>query len=132
MPHPKICVLCDQEEEDIQHILVSCVFSRQIWFSLLDRVGFSVLAPQLDDTSFEEWWIKTDKLVPSVFTKCLNSLIVLGAWMIWKQHNDGVFNGASPNVSRTLSLIKEEDQLWGLACARELLCLPAVPVPIGT
>jgi hypothetical protein len=26
-----MCTLCDQEEETIQHILVSCVFTRQVW-----------------------------------------------------------------------------------------------------
>jgi len=29
------CLLCDQEEESIQHILVSCVFSREIWTKIL-------------------------------------------------------------------------------------------------
>jgi len=29
LPHPKWCPLCDQEDENIQHILISCVFARQ-------------------------------------------------------------------------------------------------------
>jgi hypothetical protein len=28
LPNPSCCVLCDQVGEDIQHILVGCVFSR--------------------------------------------------------------------------------------------------------
>lgn len=32
MEHPDRCKLCDQEEETIQHILVGCVFSREVWF----------------------------------------------------------------------------------------------------
>jgi hypothetical protein len=33
--------LCDQEEENIQHLLVGRVFSRGFWFSLLSRFGFA-------------------------------------------------------------------------------------------
>ena len=29
LPHPDKCLLCDQEEETIQHILTTCVFARQ-------------------------------------------------------------------------------------------------------
>jgi hypothetical protein len=28
LPHPDKCPLCDQEDENIDHLLVSCVFSR--------------------------------------------------------------------------------------------------------
>jgi hypothetical protein len=58
LPHPTCCVLCDQVEEDIQHILVGCVFAKQVWFQMLSKVGLSALAPQATDTSFEDWWIK--------------------------------------------------------------------------
>jgi len=55
LPHPARCPLCDQVEEDIQHLLVGCVFARQFWFDLLRQVGLAVLAPQPCDTSFDEW-----------------------------------------------------------------------------
>jgi hypothetical protein len=56
MNHPETCPLCDQEEENIDHLLVSCVFARQFWFSFLQRVHLHELAPQMDTTSFSEWW----------------------------------------------------------------------------
>jgi hypothetical protein len=49
------CV-CDQEEENIDHLLLSCVFTRQFWFSFLQRVNLQELAPQLENISFMEWW----------------------------------------------------------------------------
>ena len=117
-------MLCDQVEEDIQHILIGCVFAKQVWFQMLSKVGLSVLAPQAADTSFEDWWIKIEKLAPTVFRKGINSLIILGAWMIWKQRNDCVFNEVSTNVQRILTHIEEEAHLWCLAGARELARLP--------
>jgi hypothetical protein len=35
LDHPDACVLCDQEEETINHLLLSCIFARQFWFILL-------------------------------------------------------------------------------------------------
>jgi len=33
--HPAASPLCDQTEETIDHLLVSCVFSLQVWFAIL-------------------------------------------------------------------------------------------------
>ena len=41
LPHPEQCLLCDQEEEAINHLLVSCVFTRQFWFFLSILVSIS-------------------------------------------------------------------------------------------
>jgi hypothetical protein len=50
LPHPAKCLLCDQEQESIQHLLIGCVFARQFWFYLLQRVGLHSLMPQPDDS----------------------------------------------------------------------------------
>ena len=63
LPHPARCPLCDQEEENIQHLLVGCVFTRQFWFSLLRRFGLSPLAPQPQDVSFDSLWEKVEASV---------------------------------------------------------------------
>jgi hypothetical protein len=36
LPHPNQSPLCNQEDETVQHLLVSCVVSRQVWFNLLE------------------------------------------------------------------------------------------------
>ena len=59
--------------------------------------------------------------------KGLNSLIILGAWTIWRHRNDCVFNGASPRVDTALILAKEDAQLWSMAGARGL----PLPAPRG-
>jgi hypothetical protein len=40
---------------------------------------------------------------------------MLGAWMLQRQRNDCMFNGASPNLSTIVSLSNDEAQLWSMA-----------------
>jgi hypothetical protein len=37
LPHPARCPLCDQVDENLQHLLIKCVFARQLWFSILQH-----------------------------------------------------------------------------------------------
>lgn len=82
--HPEQCPLCDQHEETINHLLISCVFSRQFWFESLSRVGLQELAPQPEDLDFQEWWRVRSTQVVEQHRKGFNSLVILGAWILWK------------------------------------------------
>ena len=87
LAHPEKCPLCDQEEETINHLLLSCVFARQTWFEILLGLGLQVLSPQLEDPSFEEWWHKVSSKVSGQVQKGLNSTIILVAWSLWNHRN---------------------------------------------
>jgi hypothetical protein len=52
MEHPEHCLLCDQQPENINHLLVSRVFTRQIWFDLLREVGLQQFMPLPTQVSF--------------------------------------------------------------------------------
>jgi len=125
LPHPDKCFLCDQEEENIQHLLIGCVFSRQFWFAILHSFGLAALGPQPTDSFFDAWWDKVIMTVSSDVRKGLNSLIILGAWSIWKHRNDCVFNGATPSLPAALLLAREEALMWSLAGAKGLFLIPA-------
>ena len=45
LPHPEACPLCDQGDETINHLLVGCVFARQVWALVLHQLGMLQLAP---------------------------------------------------------------------------------------
>jgi hypothetical protein len=52
--------------------------------------------------------------------KGLNSLIILGAWILWKHRNACVFEGARPSIQHILQNFSLERKLWHLAGAHSL------------
>jgi hypothetical protein len=121
--------LCDQEEETIDHLLVSCVFTRQFWFCVLQKVSLQALTPQLE-VSFDVGGTASNR-VESQAKEGLNSIIILGAWSIWIHQNWCVFDGIPSNLNGVLSVLIEEMHLWSVARARgvsHLLVLPPLQV----
>jgi len=79
LPHPDRCPHCDQAEESINHLLLSCVFAREFWFKLLQRVGLQFLSPQIGEELFDDWWERINVHVGHQLQKGLNSPVILGA-----------------------------------------------------
>ncbi|GJM89732.1 hypothetical protein PR202_ga05948 [Eleusine coracana subsp. coracana] len=122
LPHPEVCPLCDQARESIDHILVSCVFVREVWFRVLGSVHLEAVAPTPDDTVFQFWW-RASKRVTREQRKGFNTLVMLVVWETWKHRNRCVFDGLPPHSQQLLDDILQEAQLWALAGARKLRAL---------
>ena len=99
---------CDQGEETVQHLLASCVVARQVWFNLLRPLNLGNHVPRQRERCFADWWRKVIKKVPKDLRKGVNSLIILGAWMIWKHRNACVFEGVAPSVNTIVRELKDE------------------------
>jgi hypothetical protein len=125
LDHPEKCLLCDQDEETIDHLLISSVFARQFWFNLLQQVHIQQLAPQLGATSFMDWWRSAHERSTRLIQKGSNSLVVLGAWMLWKHRNRCVFDGVAPCMAVAMTQAEEERKVWKLAGARGVAYLTA-------
>jgi hypothetical protein len=110
MEHPEHYLLCDQQPENINHLLVSCVFTRQIWL----EVGLQQFMPLPTQVSFEDWRRQSSMRVPSQLREGFNSLVILGARVVWKHRNQCLFHGASPSVAALLQVAREEALLWTL------------------
>jgi len=126
LDHPTQCPLCDQAGETIDHLLISCVFARQTWYNILQSFGLQDVAPQMVDLIFVDWWEGACSRLSGQVKKGFNSIIILGAWLIWKHRNHCVFDGGTPNLARVLSAFKEEAQQWSAAGARGVSYLLAL------
>jgi hypothetical protein len=49
--------------------------------------------------------------------KGLASVALLVPWMVWKQHNECIFDGAQPSFAALMTKIKNEASLWARAGA---------------
>jgi hypothetical protein len=70
---PERCPHCDQAEESINHLLLSCVFARNFLFRVFQRVGLQILAPQIGEEFFDDWWEKIILAAGGQLQKGLNS-----------------------------------------------------------
>jgi hypothetical protein len=96
---------------------------------LFREVGLHELVPQQTEEAFEAWWHLSSQRVQGEVRRGFNSLVILGAWIIWKHRNQCVFHGSAPNVAATLLVAREEALLWTLAGARGLSFIQALGSP---
>jgi hypothetical protein len=126
MNHPARCPLRNQEPETINHLLVSCVFSKVFRYTKLRKFGLHSLAPQYGDYIFLQWWERSSDIVAGPGRDGLNSLIILGAWMVWKHRNRVVFDRVSPLIlPLLLESANEEREKWQVVEAKGLSILAA-------
>lgn len=52
---PSPCYTCLQEEDNVDHMLIQCVFSREVWFLLFEHYGIDGRPPSTHDT-LVQWW----------------------------------------------------------------------------
>jgi len=112
LQHPDKSLLCDQEDETVKHILTSCVFTRQVWTSVLQRVGLPHLAPSLEFATSKDWWRWIAHRAPKAARKGLNSLMILTAWSIWKMRNRCIFNGCHMDARPVLQETNRQAHRW--------------------
>jgi hypothetical protein len=76
-------------------------------------------------TSFMDWWRSAHERSTRLIQKGFNSLVVLGAWMLWKHRNRCVFDGVAPCMAVAMTQAEEERKVWELAGARGVAYLTA-------
>lgn len=101
------CALYHQEDETVDHLLVACVFTREIWASLLSRVGLQQLTPGHDAT-IVDWWLATRTRVPEDQRRPFDSLVLVVSRIVWKERNARTFDRQHRTTAQVISAIREE------------------------
>jgi hypothetical protein len=100
------CALCTQASKSIHHLLLSCVFSREVWFRTLRSAGISSCTPSTSST-MPDWWITQRKRIDKVHHKGFDSLVVLTCRLLWKERNAWVFSNKSMSAPELSSWIQQ-------------------------
>lgn len=112
LPHQDSCPFCNQHEESIQHLLLRCVFAKEVWHNVCEALGRQDWTPSGTDV-LTEWCITKNDNGHRV--KDIRAIMVLVMWCIWKQRNDIVFEGATPSIPRLARTIEREGRSWRTA-----------------
>jgi hypothetical protein len=84
--HPSSCYICMQEEDNAEHILVQCVFAREVWHICGLRLGFNYNAPE-GDSVLEAWWSQERWRFRRKRRKCFDALVCTVCYALWKHRN---------------------------------------------
>lgn len=111
-----VCVFCGHGQETIDHILVGCAVTGQVWARFLRQVGFRAAAP-IGQTTLQDHWISARNSEAKHRRKELDSCIILVSWMIWKERNQRIFKNVTTPINQFLIRIQAEHHHWRMAAA---------------
>jgi hypothetical protein len=94
----KVCALCDQAVETLNHLLAHCVVAREAWFKVLRQLGWQHLTA-LPTSTTVQWWLTSRKRLAKARRRGFDSLVLLVAWSLWLERNSKVFDRRSSTVA---------------------------------
>jgi hypothetical protein len=106
-----LLALCAQEVESTGHLIVGCVFAREVWFRILGCFGWQALAPA-NPVGFAAWWLHARKRVVRQRHKAFDSLVTLVAWRVWHERNERVFHSTCNLLPQLVGNILAELDCW--------------------
>ena len=104
------CFLCEEDEEDINHLLLHCKKARMLWDLLLSIVGTSWVAPDSVIQMLLSW---QGAPVGKKSKNIWNAAPVCLFWTVWHNRNMLVFENRATSDQRTKFLFLSK--LWTLA-----------------
>ncbi|XP_059076472.1 uncharacterized protein LOC131875810 [Cryptomeria japonica] len=87
---PSRCILCQEQEETVNHLLLHCKFSSHYWWHFMRKLRIFGPFP----SGLDEWFLEWSKLEGNaIFADLLYILPSLLMWEIWKEKNRRIFQG---------------------------------------
>lgn len=107
--HQDACPFCDQEEETINHLLLDCVFTREVWTATCHALGKQDWIPSRGE-KVQEWC--QNKAGTGRSGKDVRAILILVLWEVWKYRNTIVFDGVTPSIIHVIDTIVGEGRTW--------------------
>jgi hypothetical protein len=81
------CIFCDQAAETMDHIILGCVYSREVWATCLRRFLLHDLVVVVQEEGVMVWWTNSRKRLPKEIRRGFDSLFFLVGWLLQKERN---------------------------------------------
>ena len=94
-----------QLPKTIDHLLIACPFSWEIWFKVLHKVGWDSVAPNIQSHKFVVWSADVRKQIQKAGRCCFDSLVVLVCWLL---RNDRTFDRRVRTIQDVLARVSDE------------------------
>lgn len=101
MIFPNWCVLCESEEEAVDHMFIHCNFSNWIWDEIALLMNIQWAKPKILAELVEQWDPRSGR---KKLMEAWNLLALHMCWAIWKERNASIFKRSSGTVAKTLEL----------------------------
>lgn len=109
--HPSPCYTCLQCEENVEHILIQCMYAREVWEGCLSALHLNIPRPSTQD-NYLQWWLSSRKHYQKAQKRGFDTLAIVVAWNLWKQHNARVFNRENLPRRDLIHKILQEIEEW--------------------
>jgi hypothetical protein len=120
--------------ETICHLVQECRYSKSIW----DKVGSWISAPALNPANwnqtndFGQWFVNMGNSGQGARRDGVQSMVMLTAWVIWKERNNRIFNKSYRTPIQLYSEIQDEAKMWVRAGNKGMeVVLPATAQQLG-
>lgn len=110
----------------MDHLLIGCTFSKELWIRLLSLLGWRHLTVGMS-SSFLDWWMLARKRIQKQLRQGFDALVLLLAWELWKERNARVFEGKASLQDVVFNKVLDMGKQWSLAGFDALLHLPSWP-----
>jgi hypothetical protein len=114
------CCFCGAASETPVHLLLHCGFAAAVWYRVLSWLGFNLVNPPNLFISFASFLgITSLKKRKKGLAVIWHALI----WVIWKVHNDRIFNAKLRSVEEVVESVQVTAWRWWLGRATGQPCL---------
>lgn len=113
------CIFCDQASETVDHILLGCVFSREVWAACLRLFLIDDMVLVMEENAMA-WWTTSRKQLRKELRRGFDSLFLLVGWQLWKERNARMFNRVASSAAQLLQTVEQEITLWCAAGYKHL------------
>jgi hypothetical protein len=118
------CSFCAQQTEHLDHLLLTCPYSKEVWFRILNRVGLAHLFSSAS-SSWVSWWLQSRKRVLKHRRKGFDTLVLLTTWSLWKERNARYHDSTARSCTILIDAIWDEGRMWLWAGYKHLgACAP--------